>query len=385
MKTYIWQYPDWPNLVYDMKRLAVPLASVRHAQGRLLGRMESLGFKLRDEAWLQTLTQDVVKTSEIEGERLDTEQVRSSIARRLGMDIAALPPVDRHVEGIVEVMLDASQNYAEPLTTERLFAWHGALFPTGRSGLMQIRVADWRDDAGGPMQVISGAVGREKVHYTAPPADRLAFEVTRFLEWFEQTDDYDPVLKAGLAHLWLVTLHPFDDGNGRIARAVGDLALARSEQTHQRFYSLSAQIQQERADYYDILERTQKGDLDVSEWLLWFLSCLQRAIAHAEDTLSVVLVKARFWEKFASTPMNERQIKVLNRVLDGFEGKLTTSKWAKLAKCSQDTAYRDILALIEVGALGKAEGGGRSTSYELMLGSSPSRSSEEESGSDPNN
>ena len=365
MTIYIWQHPDWPNWIYDVTRLAAPLASVRHAQGRLLGRMESLGFTLRDEAWLQTLTQDVVKTSEIEGERLDTEQVRSSIARRLGMDIGALLPVDRHIEGIVEVMLDATQNYAEPLTTERLFAWHGALFPTGRSGLMQIRVADLRDDADGPMQVISGPVGREKVHYTAPPADRLGFEVTRFLEWFEQPDELYPVLKAGLAHLWLVTLHPFDDGNGRIARAVGDLALARSEQTCQRFYSLSAQIQQERSDYYHILAQTQKGDLDVTEWLLWFLSCLQRAIARSENTLSAVLVKARFWEQFAGTPMNDRQVKVLNRVLDGFEGKLTTSKWAKLAKCSQDTAYRDILVLIEMGVLVKAEGGGRSTSYEL--------------------
>jgi len=365
MTTFLWQHPDWPDWTFNSTRLASPLGSVRHAQGRLLGRMEALGFKLRDEAWLQTLTQDVVKTSEIEGERLDTDQVRSSIARRLGMDIGALSPVDRHVEGIVEVMLDATQNYAEPLTAQRLLAWHGALFPTGRSGLARIRVADWRDDANGPMQVVSGPVGREKVHYTAPPAERLTLEMSGFLEWFERPDDLEPVLKAGMAHLWLVTLHPFDDGNGRIARAVGDLALARSEQIHQRFYSLSAQIQQERADYYTILERTQKGDMDVTEWLLWFLSCLQRAIARAENTLAAVFMKARFWEQFAGTPMNERQIKVLNRMLDGFEGKLTTSKWAKLAKCSQDTAYRDILALIDAGALVKAEGGGRSTGYEL--------------------
>jgi Fic family protein len=327
--------------------------------------MESLGFKLRDEAWLQTLTQDVIKTSEIEGERLDTEQVRSSIARRLGLDIGALAPINRHVDSIVEIMLDATQRYAEPLTAERLFAWHGALFPTRRSGLVQIRVAAWRDDAGGPMQVISGPIGREKVHYTAPPANRLASEMTTFLDWFEQPGELDPVLKAGLAHLWFITLHPFDDGNGRIARAIGDMALARSEQSQQRFYSLSAQIQQERADYYNTLERSQKSDLDVTEWLLWFLACLQRAIAQADETLSVVLAKAKFWERFTSAPMNERQIKVLNRLLDGFEGKLTTSKWAKLAKCSQDTAYRDILGLIELGALVKAEGGGRSTSYEL--------------------
>lgn len=364
---YIWEQPDWPNWCCDMTRLARPLAAVRHSQGRLMGRMESLGFKLRDEAWLQTLTQDVVKTSEIEGERLDTEQVRSSIARRLGMDIGALAPVDRHVEGIVEVMLDATQRYAAPLTAERLFAWHGALFPTGRSGLVQIRVAAWRDDAAGPMQVISGPIGREKVHYTAPPAERLEAEMAAFLDWFGQEDELDPVLKAELAHLWFVTLHPFDDGNGRIARAIGDLALARSENTHQRFYSLSAQIQHERANYYAVLERTQKGEMDVTEWLEWFLACLQRAISGAEDTLAVVITKARFWEHFASTPMNERQIKVLNRLLNGFEGKLTTSKWAKLAKCSQDTAYRDILALIEMGALAKAAAGGRSTRYELVM------------------
>ena len=367
MTTYIWQQPDWPVWKFDSARLAVPLASVRHAQGRLLGRMESLGFKSRNEALLQTLTDDVVKTSQIEGERLDSEQVRSSIARRLGMDVGALPPVDRHVEGIVEMMLDATQHYAEALTAERLFSWHGALFPTGRSGLVPIRVADWRDDSGGPMQVLSGAVGREKVHYTAPPAERIAFEMERFLAWFEHPADLDPVLKAGLAHLWMVSLHPFDDGNGRIARAVGDLLLARSEETVQRFYSLSAQIQQDRADYYAILERTQKGDLDVTEWLLWFLNCLQRAIVRAEDTLSEVLVKARFWDRFTNTPMNERQIKVLNRMLDGFDGKLTTSKWAKFAKCSQDSAYRDILALVELGALVKAEGGGRSTSYEVQF------------------
>lgn len=367
MATYIWQHPDWPDWTFDLTRLAAPLASVRHAQGRLLGRMESLGFKSRDEAWLQTMTEDVVKTSEIEGDQLDVAQVRSSIAKRLGMDIGALSPVDRHVEGIVEVMLDATQNYAEALTAERLFSWHGALFPTGRSGLAQIRVAAWRDDVGGPMQVLSGPIGREKVHYTAPPAEDLVVEIERFLAWFEQSAGFDQVLKAGLAHLWFVTLHPFDDGNGRIARAVGDLLLARSEQTHQRFYSLSAQIQQERADYYTILERTQKGGLDVTEWLLWFLNCLQRAISLAEDTLSVVLVKAMFWESFANTPMNQRQIKVLNRMLDGFDGKLTTSKWAKLTKCSQDTAYRDILSLIKLGALVKAEGGGRSTSYELPV------------------
>lgn len=367
MVTYIWQHPAWPHWRYDLTRLATPLAQVRHAQGRLLGRAESLGFKLRDEAWLETLTQDVVKTSEIENEFMDRDQVRSSIARRLGLDIGAMAPMDRHVEGVVELMLDATRHYASPLTAARLCSWQGNLFPTGRSGLVAIRVADWRDDATGPMQVVSGPIGREKVHYTAPPAERLASEVDRFLSWFEHPGDLDPVLQAGLAHLWLVTLHPFDDGNGRVVRAVADLALARSEGTPQRFYSLSAQIQQDRKDYYAILERTQQGDLEVTEWLLWFLACLGRALARAENSLAAVLGKARYWERYASTPMNARQIKMLNRLLDGFEGKLTTSKWAKLARCSQDTAYRDILALIESGALRKAEGAGRGTHYLLAM------------------
>jgi Fic family protein len=367
MTKYIWERTRWPEMTFDSGQLIVPLAAVRHAQGRLLGRMESLGFKLRDEAWLQTLTQDVIKTSEIEGERLDTDQVRSSIARRLGMDIGALAPVDRHVEGIVEVMLDATQNCAKPLTVKRLHAWHGSLFPTGRSGLAKIRVAKWRDDSLGPMQVISGPVGKEKIHYRAPPAERLSDEIRRFLMWFESfKDELDGVIKAGLAHLWLVTIHPFDDGNGRIARAVGDMALARSERTHQRFYSLSSQIQLERSGYYDILEKTQKGDLDVTEWLLWFLVCLDRSIRRADDTLSAVMEKARFWDRFSDAQMNERQIKVLNRLLDGFEGNLTTSKWAKLCKCSQDTAYRDILSLVELDALKKADGAGRSTHYVLV-------------------
>jgi Fic family protein len=365
MTRYIWEHARWPEMTFDAAKLTVSLAAVRHAQGRLLGRMESLGFKLRDEAWLQTLTQDVIKTSEIEGERLDTHQVRSSIARRLGMDIGALAPVDRHVEGIVEVMLDATQNCAKPLTVKRLHAWHGALFPTGRSGMAKIRVAKWRDDAQGPMQVISGPLGKEKIHFRAPSADRLSDEVRRFLMWFENFEyDLDGVIKAGLAHLWLVTIHPFDDGNGRIARAVGDMALARSEQIHQRFYSLSSQIQLERSDYYDILEKTQKGDLDVTAWLLWFLACLQRAIGKADETLFSVIQKAKFWDQLADVRLNDRQIKVLNRMLDGFEGNLTTTKWAKLTKCSQDTAYRDILALVELGAL-KAEGAGRGTHYVL--------------------
>jgi Fic family protein len=328
--------------------------------------MESLGFPLREEALLQTLTEDVVKTSEIEGERLDAAQVRSSLARRLGIDIGALTPAERNVEGVVEVMLDATRNFQGPLTDDRLFGWHAALFPTGRSGMVRIRVGHWRDDASGPMQVVSGPMGRERVHYTAPPAERIGGEIAAFLSWFNAPPSLDPVLKAALAHLWFVTVHPFDDGNGRLARAIADLALARSENSPQRFYSMSSQIRIERNAYYAILEQTQKGDLDVSEWMTWFLGCLRRAIEGAQDTLSTVLFKASFWKAHSKAPLNERQIAVLNRILDGFEGRLTSSKWAKLAKCSQDTASRDIAALVDMGILRKGPAGGRSTSYEIV-------------------
>lgn len=362
---YIWQQPNWTSWQYDINQLATPLANLRHQQGLLLGRMQSLGFALRDEAWLTTLTNDVLKTSEIEGEHFKTDQVRSSLARRLGIDIGALAPVDRHVEGIVEVILNATQHYDQPLTEARLFAWHGALFPTGRSGLSTIRVATWRDDAKGAMQVISGAMGREKIHYEAPPAHRLVDEMHAFLMWFEQQDTLDLVLKAGLAHLWFVTLHPFDDGNGRIARALCDMMLARSEGSAQRFYSLSTQIQLERTDYYQQLERTQKGDADITAWLMWFLGCLQRAIQKANETLSAVIAKADFWQTYGHLALNERQTKLLNKLLDGIDGKMTTAKWAKIAKCSQDTAYRDILTLMDAGVLKKSEAGGRSTGYAL--------------------
>jgi Fic family protein len=329
--------------------------------------MEALGFDLRDEAHLQTLTEDVVKSSEIEGEELDRDQVRSSIARRLGMDVGGLVPADREVEGIVEMMLDATGKFLEPMTEERLFAWHASLFPSGRSAMRKILVGGWRDDRNGPMQVVSGPVGREKVHYEAPPAERLPEEMAKFLGWFENPGDIDPLLAAGLAHLWFVTIHPFDDGNGRIARAIADMVLSRSESSRRRFYSMSAQIRGERKDYYATLESTQKGDVDVTHWQSWFLGCLLRAIEGAHDTLGSVLAKARFWERFATEPLNERQIVILNRLLDGIQGKLTTSKWAKLAKCSQDTAYRDILDLVRRGALRKDGGGGRSTSYSLAL------------------
>lgn len=327
--------------------------------------MEALGFALRTEASLVTLTEDVVKSSEIEGERLDRDQVRSSIARRLGIDIGALTPAERDVEGVVEMMLDATQRYVEPLTAERLFGWHAALFPTGRSGMHRIIVGAWRDDRTGSMQVVSGPVGRERVHYEAPSADRLAREMGTFVDWFNHEVSLDPVLKAGVAHLWFVTIHPFDDGNGRIARAIADMALARSERSVQRFYSMSAQIRAEREGYYDILEATQKGELDITRWLEWFLRCLGRAIDGAETTLATVMAKARFWEARAGQSFNERQRLVLNRLLDGFEGKLTSSKWAALAKCSQDTALRDIDDLVRRGVLARGAGGGRSTSYSL--------------------
>jgi Fic family protein len=366
MTTYIHELKDWPQFKWSEERLTERLAVVRHRQGRLLGRMEGLGFTLRNEATLRTLTEEVMKSSEIEGEVLDKNQVRSSIARRLGINIGALTPAERNVEGVVEMVLDATGKFAEPLTDERLFGWHAALFPTGRSGLRKITVGAWRDDKAGPMQVVSGPSERERVHYEAPIAARLNDEMNGFLTWFNTKNDIDPVLKAGLAHLWFVTIHPFDDGNGRIARAIADTALARSENTAQRFYSMSSQIQRERDAYYDILEATQKADLDITGWFEWFLGCLDRAFDGAESILATVLKKARFWEAHAGAPLNERQRKVVNRLLDGFEGKLTSSKWAKLAKTSQDTAGRDIDDLVKRGILIKDAGGGRSTSYSLF-------------------
>ena len=364
---YIHERKEWPEFHWDQAELADLLADVRHCQGRLLGQMEALGFGLREEATLQTLTQDVVKTSEIEGEKLDAGQVRSSIARRMGMDIGALPQIDRNVEGIVEVMLDATLKYAAPLTEERLFGWHAALFPTGRSGMQRIIVGAWRTAASGAMEVVSGPIGREWVHYEAPTYDRLKKEMARFLKWFNASSETDPVIKSALAHFWFVTIHPFDDGNGRIARAIADMMLARSEKSAERFYSMSSQIQRERRDYYLVLEHCQKGALNITPWMEWFLNCLKHAIAASEKTLEAVLVKARFWKSHAGKSFNERQRAVINRLLDGFEGKLTSSKWAKLTKCSQDTALRDISDLLNRQILVKDEAGGRSTSYELCL------------------
>ncbi|MFN8061595.1 MAG: Fic family protein [Gemmatimonadaceae bacterium] len=366
MSTYIHTLPDWPTFRWDGGRLASPLAATRHAQGRLLGQMEALGFKVREEAVLRTITEDVLKSSEIEGETLDADQVRSSVARRLGIDIGGLQPADRHVEGVVEMMLDATQHYDQPLTDERLWAWHASLFPTGRSGMHRITVGAWRDDRTAPMQVVSGPVGRERVHFEAPAADQLAHEMRRFLDWFNTDATPEPVLKAALAHLWFVTIHPFDDGNGRIARAIADLSLARSEASPQRFYSMSAQIRQERSDYYGILERTQTGTLDVTPWMEWFLGCLTRAVETAQIALSSVIDKTRYWEKLRDLSLNERQRLVINRLLDGFEGNLTTSKWATLTKSSNDTALRDIQQLVDRGILMRNPAGGRSTSYSLV-------------------
>lgn len=363
---YIHELPDWPTFTWSSDALTTKLAAVRHRQGRLIGRMEALGFDLRSEAVLQTLTEDVVKSSEIEGEILDRQQVRSSIARRMGLDIGGLPAVDRHVEGVVEMMLDASQNFAVPVTDDRLFAWHAALFPTGRSGMTRITVGAWRKPEGGPMQVVSGPYGREKVHFEAPGSERLAAEMMRFLEWFEQPDATDPVLRAAIAHFWFVTIHPFDDGNGRIGRAIADLALARAEGSSQRFYSMSAQIRLEREGYYGILEKSQKAGLDITAWLVWFLDCLDRAVTGAEHLLGQVLAKAKFWESLSGETLNARQRAILNRLVDGFVGHLTTSKWAKLAKVSTDTALRDIADLVARGILAPGESGGRSTNYVLV-------------------
>lgn len=364
---YIHQNPDWPNLRWNNAKLLPLLVDVRHRQGRLLGRMEGLGFRLRAEASLTTLTSDVIKSSAIEGSLLDAAQVRSSIARRLGLDFGGNVKASRDVEGVVEMMLDATQKYAEPLTTERLFGWHASLFPTGRSGMRRITVGAWRPADIGAMQVVSGPMGREQVHFEAPAADRLEHEASVFLDWFEAANGIDPVLKAGIAHFWFVTIHPFEDGNGRISRAIADMALARAEGTTGRFYSMSTQIEAEKKDYYLKLEQRQKGGMDITSWLEWFLSCLDRAIAGAEAGLASVLRKAKVWERINSqSPMNERQRKVINRLLDGFEGKLSTSKYAKLAKCSGDTALRDIKILLDQGILVQEEGGGRNTSYRLV-------------------
>ena len=363
MKIYIHEQDDWPYFKWDNNKVLLKLGETRNQQGKLLGKMETLGFDLQNEAVLNTLTLDVIKSSEIEGEFLEQEQVRSSIARKLGLDIAGSVYSERNVDGIVEMMLDATQRYSAPLTSDRLFDWHASLFPTGRTHLYKITVADWRKE--GPMQIISGPMGKEKIHYEAPHSERVAKEMDDFLYWFENEEGVDLVLKAAIAHLWFVTIHPFDDGNGRITRAITDMLLARSDKSVQRFYSMSAQIKVERKEYYNILEKIQKGNLDITEWILWFLNCLTNAINATENILSKVLYKAEFWKIHSTTILNERQQKMINKLLDGFNGKLTSSKWGKINKCSQDTALRDIQDLIKTNILQKEASGGRSTNYEL--------------------
>lgn len=365
IKAFIYQNDEWPNFQWNSNEFVSLLSEARNLQGRLIGKMESLGFDLRNEALLDTLTLDVLKSSEIEGEFLNPGQVRSSIARRLGMEIAGSVESDRNVEGVVEMMLDATQNCFKPLSADRLFDWHAALFPTARSGMYKITVADWRKDTGGPMQVVSGAMGKEKVHFEAPDSSLVESEMNLFIAWFNKNDTIDLVIKAAVAHLWFVTIHPFDDGNGRITRALTDMLLARSDKSTQRFYSMSSQIRTERKQYYEMLEKTQKGSLAITDWIKWFLNCLINALKSTDTVLSRVLFKADFWKRHAKTVMNERQKKLVNKILDGFEGKLTSSKWAKIAKCSKDTAIRDINDLIEKNILQKESAGGRSTNYEL--------------------
>lgn len=363
MVKYIYQYENWPHFIWNEQKIQVILGKVRHLQGKIFGQMSALGFSVKEEAVLSTLTVDVVKSSEIEGERLNYEQVRSSIARKLGIEYAGMVYSDRDVEGVVEMMLDATQNYNEPLDEERLFGWHAALFPAGRSGMHRIYVGCYRN---GEMQVVSGAMGKEKVHYEAPSPNKIKEEMDVFLNWFNTDTKIDNVLKAAIAHFWFIIIHPFDDGNGRIARALSDLLLALSDDSSQRFYSLSGQILTERKVYYEILKKVQHSNGDITEWLDWFLNCLYRALETSEGTMQKVLYKSEFWDKHKDTIINNRQRLMLNKLLDGFDGKLKSSKWAKITKCSADTALRDIKDLIEKGILKQEESGGRSTNYELI-------------------
>lgn len=370
-KKYIWQQAEWPQWSFNSAALSQLLAQVNLERGRLLGSMQALGFKLAEEASLKVLTSEVVKSSEIEGERLNPEAVRSSIARRLGIEAGGLfldklVPSDKHVDGVVEMVLDATRNCSTALTHERLFGWHAALFPTGHSGMFKLTVAAYRDDAAGAMQVVSGGIGNEKVHYEAPSAAVIQTEMTHFLDWFNHELGLDPVIKAGLAHLWFVTLHPFDDGNGRIGRAICDMALARADGSPQRFYSLSAQMQREREDYYNRLEQTQKGALDVTAWLTWFLGCLLRSVQSANEELKGVVYLANLSHRLPTGKLNARQMKMLNMMMHGFNGNLTTGKWAKIAQCSTDTALRDVSQLVELGVLLKAGESKRAAHYVLV-------------------
>jgi len=362
---FIYENKNWPKFEWDSDKLLPILSLVRNKQGRLIGKMGALGFELRNQANLEILTLEIIKSTEIEGEILDPDQVRSSIARRLGLDISGLVYSERNVDGVVEMLLDATRNFDKELDKDRLFLWHAALFPGGYNLMYKIIIGNWRDDSTGPMQVVSGALGKEKVHYQAPPANQLEKEMQVFFDWFNHEQNTDLVLKAGIAHLWFVTLHPFEDGNGRISRAISELLLARSDEQSYRFYSMSSQIRKERNSYYDMLEKTQRGTPDITDWLQWFLNCLLHALEYSETLLEKIIFKHFFWIKNRSMVTNERQQKILNLVLDGFDGKLNTTKWAKIGKCSQDTALRDIQDLIEKGILVKSETGGRSTNYEL--------------------
>ena len=362
MAKYIYQYRNWPNFTWNEKKVQVILGQVRHLQGKIFGQISALGFSIKEDTMLTTLTLDVLKSSEIEGQLLNYEQVRSSIARRLGIEYAGMVHSNRNVEGVVEMMLDATQNYDKPIDEERLFGWHAALFPTGRSGMYKIDVARYRQ---GEMQIVSGAMGKEKIHYQAPPSKQVKYEMDRFLDWLNNNEEIDMVIKSAIAHFWFIIIHPFDDGNGRIARAISDLLLARSDNSSQRFYSLSNQILLERKVYYNILQKIQYKDGEITEWITWFLNCLYHALKNTEQTIEKVLNKADFWDKHKNTVLNSRQRLMLNKLLDGFEGKLKTSKWAKITKCSQDTALRDIKDLIEKGILRQEKSGGRSTNYEL--------------------
>ncbi|NQZ38424.1 MAG: Fic family protein [Crocinitomicaceae bacterium] len=364
---YIHQKPNWPDFIWDSNRLLKLVGRVRNQQGRLLGKMESLGFELKEEAVLETLTTDVIESSKIEGELLNTDEVRSSVARRLGMSEYGLVTSSRDIEGVVEMMLDATQKFNDQLTHDRFFSWHSALFPSGRSGMTKITIGDYRKDDTGPMQVISGAMGKEKVHFQAPQSRLVLEEMTRFIQWFNSDKDTDPVICAAIAHLWFVTIHPMDDGNGRMARAIADMQLARADQSNQRFYSMSSQIEKDKKTYYKILEDTQKGSLDITNWIEWFLDCLLKALNSTEVNLSKVFVKAKFWDIHRDTVLNNRQHDMINKLLGDFFGKLSTSKYAKICKCSQDTAHRDIKDLITKNVMIQDHAGGRSTNYKLIL------------------
>ena len=367
-RTYIHELRDWPRFTWDSKALAPLLSEVRLHQGLLVGKMRGYGLASRWRATLQVLTEETIKSSAIEGVKLDPENVRSSLARRLGLEIGGLTAhKDRYVDGVVEMMLDATQQFNKPLTKERLFDWHAHLFPGVRTTHDKFRVGAWRDDRQGPMQVVSGPVGRHKVHYEAPAADRVESQMGKFLSWFEGDEQEDPVLKAAIAHLWFVTIHPFEDGNGRIGRAIAEMCLARSDRSAQRFYSMSSQVLEDRKGYYEVLEKTQAGPLDITEWLTWFLECFGRAIEQSNQITNSVLEKELFWKNLKQRKvfLNDRQTKVLNKLFSGFEGKLTRDKWMKMTKASSRTALRDIEKLIALGVIEQEEAGGRSTSYRL--------------------